>query len=617
MKGIIILYFLFGCYFRLFSGNTDSLFVLADKLPEKEKCKFHLAIGNQMLNSSPTQSVIHAKEALKFALKFKNKKEEADALRLLGASYFMKSNYDTALFYLYKSLRLSEKQGEFKDKASALLNIGAAHTKLKKWDVAQGNYNEAILLFEKVGDILGISRAQNNLGWIYLEQNKYDKALESFFQSIDAKKKLNDQKGIAHSLGNIAIVYSRKNEYQNAIKYYNQSIKITEKENDLAGTATNYEALGQLYFKMKNYKLAEDAYKKSIILAKKSLLRNLIRANYRNLYLLKKQQSQLEDALSFYEKYIEIKDSISNEQALKQISELQVQYGTEKKEKEIIILKNEKIIQALEMSKQKNIKNLILIILLLIAISSFILYSRYLLKRQSETRLKLLNAQKDKFFSIIAHDLKGPFGAFLNISETISTHFNTLEKEDIYTLSKLSYDSAIHVQNLLHNLLQWAMTQTNSLNFYPESLNLSFIIHANLSLFNASALEKKIIVNTDINKTALVHADKNVANTVMRNLINNAIKFTEESGTINIYAVSQGDKFVITVEDTGIGISKSDIEKLFRIDIENSSIGVSKEKGTGLGLILCKEFLEKNGEKIWVESEEGKGTKVIFTLKKA
>ncbi|MFA8300242.1 MAG: ATP-binding protein [Hyphomicrobiales bacterium] len=238
------------------------------------------------------------------------------------------------------------------------------------------------------------------------------------------------------------------------------------------------------------------------------------------------------------------------------------------------------------------------------------------LKQQRE-KLEKSNATKDKFFSILAHELRAPFNAFLSVSEALAKNQDKLTEERKRSFANSIYASAYKINALLHNLLQWSCTQTNNITYIPKVIDANEVVNENIQLLSTPITNKKLNVNNLIPKDTFVWADYNLLSTVIRNLINNATKFTPSEGIINIIlGIENNETLIISVQDTGIGLSQKDINKLFRIDVDTKFIGSSTEKGTGLGLILCKEFVEINGGRIWVTSEEGKGSTFSFSLQK-
>ncbi|MEA3443779.1 MAG: HAMP domain-containing sensor histidine kinase, partial [Bacteroidota bacterium] len=239
---------------------------------------------------------------------------------------------------------------------------------------------------------------------------------------------------------------------------------------------------------------------------------------------------------------------------------------------------------------------------------------KHLSRREKE--LKEANITKDKFFSIIAHDIKNPFSSILGFSNLLNDRFYDYSNEEVKKYIGIISESSENLYNLLENLLQWSRAQTNKIEFHPKKFNIAQLLMSNVALYKNTAIKKEIEIFTDFNSSIEVDADQDMADVVIRNLLSNAIKFTRKKGRIKIIAAEQKDKVEIAIIDNGVGIEKFELNKLFRIDSQIKSSGTDNEKGTGLGLHICKEFVEKNNGKIWVESEENNGSSFYFTLPK-
>jgi PAS domain S-box-containing protein len=224
-----------------------------------------------------------------------------------------------------------------------------------------------------------------------------------------------------------------------------------------------------------------------------------------------------------------------------------------------------------------------------------------------------LNAEKDKFFSIIAHDLKTPFNSIIGFSEILVEQVKEKNYQGIEEYTGIILKSSQRAMDLLTNLMEWSRSQTGKMEFNPAYFQMTRLINEVELLLDNAAGQKSIVITNTVPDNIAVYADENMMSAVLRNLISNAIKFTHPGGKINISAEKK-EELTVSVSDNGIGIPKNRIEQLFRIDENYSTSGTQNEKGTGLGLILCKEFIEKHGGKIWVESEEGKGSIFHFTL---
>ncbi len=256
---------------------------------------------------------------------------------------------------------------------------------------------------------------------------------------------------------------------------------------------------------------------------------------------------------------------------------------------------------------------LISIIAFLVILSAGFMIAFYL-RKENEIRLYELNATKDKFFSIIAHDLKSPFNSIIGLSDLLSEKMHKKDYEGIEEYTEIIQNSAWRAMDLLKNLIVWSQLQTGRLDFRPEPVDLISMIIEVTELSKYSAFQKSISITREIPPDLTIIADKAMINTVLRNLISNAIKFTNPGGKVVISAAENENEVMVTVRDNGIGVKKEIIDKLFLIDSNVSRPGTQGEEGTGLGLILCRDFVVKHGGRIWAESEDGKWMRVTFTI---
>jgi two-component system, sensor histidine kinase and response regulator len=241
-------------------------------------------------------------------------------------------------------------------------------------------------------------------------------------------------------------------------------------------------------------------------------------------------------------------------------------------------------------------------------------YSKDLISRQNE-ELKELNAMKDKFFSTMAHDLKNPLSSVLGFSEILSSSADASDWESTKEMAEYIRKEAVSAFNLLENLLLWSRSQTNRLQIIIQPAILSVIVDECFNTLSAQAVNKNIKLNSEVDKDIMVNVDLNLTASIFKNLISNAIKFSYPGKTITIRSTKQEDSIIVSVNNFGIGIKPESIKTLFKIDSSHSTHGTNDEKGTGLGLILCREFLDKLGGRIWVESFPDAGTTFYFTLK--
>ncbi len=236
--------------------------------------------------------------------------------------------------------------------------------------------------------------------------------------------------------------------------------------------------------------------------------------------------------------------------------------------------------------------------------------------KQTTAELQVALAAKNKFFSIISHDLKSPINSLSGISSLVLHRGDRADKEELLRYAKNLNDTSRNLSRLLGNLIDWSRMQTGRMEWFPDHIELAPLAQEALSLLAPTAEAKSINLVSEIPPKLIVFADKNMVSAVLRNLVENGIKYTGEGGEVKLHSGGLGDMAEITVTDTGRGIDPEALEDLFRIDVRTSRPGTHKERGTGLGLILCKEFVEVNQGAIRVESQIGKGSQFIFTLPK-
>jgi PAS domain S-box-containing protein len=236
---------------------------------------------------------------------------------------------------------------------------------------------------------------------------------------------------------------------------------------------------------------------------------------------------------------------------------------------------------------------------------------------EQNVQLQELNASKDKFFSIISHDLKNQFGTLLGFGELVIENYEGYTAEKIKSLVGKMFGSAQKLYALLENLLTWSRIQRGVMKCQPAAIDMYPIAFENVELFTSQAERKQVHLKNTVTKGAVIYADYSMIDTVVRNLLSNALKFTSAGGSITVSAVDHDERYrSISIADTGVGIPEKVLPKLLRIDAHHTTAGTAGEKGTGLGLILCKDLVEKNGGSMWIESEVGKGTTFTFTLPK-
>jgi signal transduction histidine kinase len=228
--------------------------------------------------------------------------------------------------------------------------------------------------------------------------------------------------------------------------------------------------------------------------------------------------------------------------------------------------------------------------------------------------LRQLNATKDKFFSIIAHDLKSPFNGILGFSNILADQIKLGDYDNIVEYAEIIQYSSHQAIDLLMNLMEWSRAQSERMDFNPKRTDIGTLFQDVFDLLKISALQKSILLTKKIDAHMYANIDKEMILSVLRNLISNSIKFTHQGGVIDVKAEIIGNELNVSVSDNGLGMEKYELNKLFRIEESYSRPGTQNEKGTGLGLILCSEFIHKHGGRIWAESNPGIGSRFCFTI---
>jgi signal transduction histidine kinase len=563
---------------------------------------------------------------------------KAEAYRLIGIYYDFQGNYPKALKYYQMALKIGE---ELKDKniiSRSYNNIGIIYEIQLDYELALNYYLKSLEIKEDIGDTYGMINTLNNIGNIYRYLKEYSNALEYFKRSLQLSKDINNKTGISMSTISIGLAYNNMGDKYQAIEYYKNGLNLAEELENVSFILWSTFGLGMAYFDLEKLDIALEYAEKAYKLALEINEKEQIKFSSGLLSEIYAAKGNFEKAYTYQVKFKNQSDSLVNEAKTKEITALELQYTFEK-EKELAQAEQEKIdaVKAEEIKQHKAIRNLFIIGFLLLLFLVFILIRSYLFKRKAnftlteqkqeiesmnsqltvqKDELESANKTKNKFFSIIAHDLKSPFNAILGFSDLLLNNHKDYDENKREELIKFIHTSSKSAYILMENLFDWARSQSGNIEFSPERLNLNELVQKVITNASYSASQKEIKLKNLLNEEILVNADKNMLSTILRNLISNAVKFTERGGEISVYyeKSKESKHHKVVVKDNGIGMSVEKAKSLFQLDKNQSSEGTDKEKGTGLGLILCKEFIEKHQGKIKVESIEGKGSEFIISL---
>jgi signal transduction histidine kinase len=536
-------------------------------------------------------------------------------------------NYPKSLEYLMEAKGLSDNYNA-NIKALVRSELGRINESLGKTEDAFRDYELLLGYAEDLNEQAREADALFHLGRLYSKKQDYKKSLDYQKNALAIRRKLKDRRGEGISLNDIGDLYSRMKNEERAFANYEAAIEVRGELKDSLALAESFNNIGALYYQQKDFKKSIANFQSALEAGRKSQAQDELRKSYEYLSLCYKNLKDFEKALGYKEQLINITEFIQHERDELQLLERQNRYMINKKETQIDRLQLEQAQRQKEIATQKKLRNFLFLLIGLGAVIVVLIFYQYITKRKSNKILQAanekvseqnillqnLNATKDKFFSIIGHDVKGPLNSLTSFSGLLINHWDSLTKEEIQMLAKDLDKSLKNLFVLLENLLEWSRSQTGNIEFKPEEFDVSILLKENEELLKTQAQNKKINLVNDAVAELKITSHRHSINTVVRNFLSNAIKFTPEGGTITLKAEKQEKGTKISIFDTGVGMSEKVIQKLFRIDSKHSTIGTADEKGTGLGLILCKEFIEKNGGQIGVESEVGKGSVFYFVL---
>ena len=607
-----------------YSKMAYQLAVKNNQVPIQAMSLYYL--GETLFNSSDyPKAILKYKEALSVYSKINDSSKMVDCYKAVGLCYYHMDQGDKAIKQFIEGMKLCE--NDTRNTAKLLSNIAMTHTRMRNLNDAIDNYRKALALNTSLRNFEGMGVNHNGLGEIYKILNRPDSALINYKKANKFNKKIDFQ---AITISNMAGVYMNyPDSMYRAIECLKQSWAIFRQLGLLQYEAEFKQGIGIILFKQGKYIPAIDALGQSIKLNDKFKRGFKIKATSHN--LLSKAHERIGDyqtALKHTKLFIQYSDSLAQKEKYEQIAALEMQYETEKKETEIARLHAEQELTLIQLRKNKQLKQLGMATALLLLSLIFFGWMKYLDKiksnrlleeknqviEQSEQELRLLNASKNKFFSIIAHDLKNPLHTILGYSFLLNKDYDRFTEDERRKFALQIHQSTNNIFRLLQNLLEWSKAQTGRLNYSPAVVNYQRVLDNSLNVLRALADQKNISIKAENDPELKIFADPLMIETVLRNLINNAIKFTPEGGKIEVSAKQENGQLLVSVSDTGIGISEEETENLFKIDSKVKRKGTNNEDGSGLGLILCKEFVNKHNGEIWVESAPNKGSSFRFTI---
>ncbi len=598
-----------------------------------------------------------------------------DYLFDMGTLYNNLGNVDSAEFYYDRFYRLAKRSNDTEALARIRINMAAIRAKqndydssikllyeAEPWFVKQKNYFRLALLYNALGnDYMRIGKFDeaykyyqmalkndsltdkvdlsttiiSNIAYTLQTQKKYDEALKYYDQLMELMNPHEQMHSYNIVLLNLANVYYAKKDFRKALSVYKKIYQspLTENITDL-NTAVTIN-LASTYANLKKYDSADYFIQKGLALAKQNKLLDFLRNAYDILYSLDSARGRWKDAVSHLKKEHELSDSLINEKMMNSIEQMRIKKELEKEKAITEYLERENRLQQKLLRRRNYLIGvmtlaLVLIILLLLKVyrsnRKILLLSEKVKQRNLEIdkankelknanrELKELNDLQTKFFSVISHDLRSPFNSLFGITEMLQDESYEITEEERKEMISVLRSSIENVYGLLENLLEWSRVQMHGIKPYFQKVDLHEVVRQSIELYKLMAENKEITVTSETEKGTFVNADKRLVSNVVNNLLNNALKFTERGGSVKIFVKNKNGTVETCIDDTGVGIPEEKLKNIFSAFSDNKTYGTEHEKGSGLGLSLCKEYIELMKGSIKMESTQGKGTTVCFTL---
>lgn len=610
-----------------------SIYKTLNNLPGLAYCYKLYGRMDNLLAKYPT-ALYYLNLALEVNIQLKNDAETADCYKDIGIVYFSEGQNSTALDYYFKALYITLKADNKPASAAIYNDIGVVLQGMEVYPKALDYYRKALNLFKGTKNLNGVGTINENIGEVLIAHKEYDRAIVHLTKAIDIAKKQDDKDGMSSIYTDLGLCYAHKNQFTKAKNYLDTSLHIASKYKIVYNQAYALIGMATMYNLQKDF---TNAYKYAIEGQKiATTLRNLaIRSNA----ALQLNQTlaglgKFDDAYKMLRRYNELRDSLNNNESIQKLTSYNLELDFASKERQIEQQNKERDESYKQHIKQQRLINTVFITIIGGMLAVLVVYYRQKRKQQKinallqesnrevlqqktdlddqAQKLNNLNTLKDRLISVLAHDLRAPLSTLRGLfgllqDETIS-HSQLLEMIP-GVLKKLEYTS-----DFLDTLLFWINSQMDNFENSAKTFHLKDIVAYETESYYDQAKLKGITLIDNVPEGTIASADPNSIRIVIRNLITNAIKFSSQNDTIEVSATQQDThNYIVSVKDTGTGMSDEQLGKLFKSKV-NSHAGTNNESGTGMGMLFCKDLVEKCSGKIWVTSKKGQGTKFSFTI---
>ncbi len=610
--------------------KSDSLKLELSKVASPQaEMELLFALGKAYYNESELESALKADlQLLELISKYGTKADSAKCYRMIGLVYMQQSWYDKSIDNLMRAQHLFGEAGDSAMQAKSLMNVGIVHDCMNNLPMSLAYYNKAFEYFNRKNDNSGKADCELNIAIILSKQKKYDQACKILLAAADIYEKAGNDSYLAAAYINLGITSKKMGNYDLAMSYLDKALAIWKQQDDRYHICYYYLNMGEIMLDLKRNEEAGRNLREAEKMALSLHSNDLLAKAYEFLSDYNAARKNFEVAYSYLNKSKDINDSILNAETTEKVSQIQYQYEIAKREAENERLVKQNLNKELQLSKKNLTLYILSAILLLVASFVLLLVNRNRVRRRVNLQIKAnhdliakqrdelisLNASKDKFLSILAHDIKNPLSSIYGISDLLVTDYDTLTEKERRVFTRDIFTLSANLFEIINTLLSWSTSQNGMIAYRPAPFPIAELCRKSIDNLQAVARQKDLVLETSGGETLSVIADENMILSVLHNLINNAIKYSYHGTKIRIETKQIDGHAQISVIDSGMGLSPESQSKLFRYDQHFLSKGTAGESGTGLGLILCKDFVEKNGGTITVESEIKKGSTFVFTL---
>jgi signal transduction histidine kinase len=629
--------------------HEDNLYVSLQNKSDSSLISDLLKLSWENRNAAPEISIKYGNEAIDLACRDNDFISLAKAYSFVGVAYRIMGKYSQSADYYYKGLEVSVKYDIPEQAGYSYLNLTNLYVYQGLSTLASENLKkaEAIAINLNIKPMLAYVYMYH--GRIYSIDGKPDSALICYQESLSLRKELDQLAEQATCYKYIGDIYFQKDNFSSAIENYNMSLEKVDRQNDKDLYANLLIRKAMVYLKQNKLKDASDLAREGLKTASEIGANMAIKDALQVLVNLALLNHDYKAASDLQQKVIQYNDTLFSKQVSEKIFLLEYQLERQQRNTKIDLLNKDNSIKELKLKRIRIIIfGLTAIIALLVTVFIILLIllkqrrkherlleqnNQQIIKQRdniemqnrqltdanerlekSEKELKITVQTKDKLLSIIAHDLRNPFSALIGLTELLNENSDTIGKEELNQYVSMINESSHKLLLLIENLLAWARSQTSTLKPVRTDLNLKSQADDVMRLYFSQAETKGISLINDIPENITVYADHEMLAIIIRNLISNGIKYTGKGGSVVCSAFPEKGSTVLKVHDTGIGMSREVLDKLFKIGETFTTAGTGNETGTGLGLVICREFAETLGGTISVESIVGKGTTFVVTL---